>query len=224
MRGLKAPKVVAIGGWERVERARGGGFGQNWTPRRGRVLGSRRAVGVRRQRSATFEACNDLGRTLDRPALEVGQGEFAALAAGLAFAQEDRQGTEQAEIARGGVMSDLATILVLSAVATVMLSVLDAPVVAGQGQQAVGIGLLGVEAGDGVVAFGGVPGDHASTQFLTMTIDADDLGDGGKTEGLWIGVQDPKATLLHAAVFLVQRAGLRGEYRCRGPVWLWRTR
>jgi hypothetical protein len=37
-----------------------------------------------------------------------------------------------------------------------------------------------------------------------MTLDADDLADGGQTEGLRIGVNDPKATLLQAAVFLVQ--------------------
>ena len=151
---------------------------------------------------------------LDCPALEVGQREFSALAVGLTFTQEDRQGAEQAEIARGSVVTDLATILILSAIATVMLSVLDAPVIAGEGQQSVGIGLLGAEAGDGVVAFGGVLGDHASTQFLAMTINADDLGDGGKTEGLWVGVEDPKATILQAAVLLIQRAGLRGGYRC----------
>jgi len=87
-------------------------------------------------------------------------------------------------------------------------------VVAGNGQQPLRTRLLGGEAGDGVVALGRVLDDHASTQFLTMTLDADDLGDGGQTEGLWIGVDYPKATLLQAAVFLVQRAGLRGEYRC----------
>ena len=184
-------------------RARWGGFGQSGAFRRGRE-GLRQADGSARERSAAVEAGDDLGGSLDRPALEVRQRELFALSARLPFAQEDRQGTEEAEIARGGVMTDLATILVLSAIATVMLSVLDAPVVAGQGQQSVGIGLLGAEAGDGEVAFGGILGDHALPQFLAMTIDADNLGDGGKTEDPWIGVQHPKAPLLQAAVFLIQ--------------------
>jgi hypothetical protein len=173
-----------------------------------------RLTGVRRQRSAAFEARDDLGRVLDCPALEVRQREFPALAAGLTFAQEDRQGAEQAEIARGGVITDLATILVLGAIATVMLSVLDTPVVASNGQQPLRTRLLGGEAGDGVVVLGAVPDHHASTQFLTMTFDADDLGDGGQAEGLRIGVDYPKATLLQAAVFLVPGDSLRGEWRC----------
>ncbi len=203
-------KAEIVGGLERVERARAGGFGQMSARRRCRMFRAR-LTGVRRQRSAAFEAGDDLGRVLDCPALEVRQREFPTLAARLTFAQEDRQGAEEAEIARGGVMTDLATILVLSAITPVMLSVLDTPVVAGNGQQPLRTRLLGGEAGDGVVALGGVLDHHASTQFLAMAFDADDLGDGGQTEGLWIGVDDPKVTLLQAAVFLVPRASLRGE-------------
>lgn len=124
----------------------------------------------------------------------------------FAFALEECVGAEQPEIVPSGVITNL----LMNVVATVRRSIFDASGDTGRSQQAVGIGVLGVEAGDVELAFGAVLGDHASTQCLPMTVDVGDLVDGEKTEGLPSGIKDPKAPQLQADVFLIQRAGLWG--------------
>ena len=70
--------------------------------------------------------------------LEIGQGFFAAFSDGLLFEQEDRKGAQEREVARTVGLVHAAAVLVLSAVSTMMLAILNAPMISGDLQQLVG--------------------------------------------------------------------------------------
>jgi hypothetical protein len=123
-----------------------------------------------------------LGKAADEPprmavnvVLEVRQRLLTPLASGLGLEQENGQGAEQGEIARGGGVVPSATVLVLSAIAAIVLPIFDAPVVAGQFQQALRAGLLGPISGHGQADVVGLFGHPALAHVLGVAADAHDL-------------------------------------------------
>jgi len=164
--------------------------------------------------------------------LEIGQGFFAAFCGGLLFEQEDRQGAEEREVARTVGLVDAAAVLVLSAVATMMLAILNAPMITGDLEQLFGGGFLGVVAGDGENRFVSFFDDLALAQVLGRASHAHDLSHPGQADGLRLGGAAPELALFNAPVALIQRLGLRGG-NCRAAIarlwpvplagWLLRT-
>ena len=70
--------------------------------------------------------------------LEIGQGFFAAVSGGLLLEQEDRKGAEEREVARTVGLLNAAAVLVLGPVSTMMLAILNAPMISGDLEQLVG--------------------------------------------------------------------------------------
>jgi len=127
-----------------------------------------------------------LGEAADQPprlavdvVLKVGQRFFAAFALGLPLEQKDSQRPKQGEIACREGVTDWAAVLVLGTIPAVVLSIFDAPVIAGQLQQAVRTGLLGPIGGHGkadVVGFFDYP---ALAHLLGVAVEAHDLSHPG---------------------------------------------
>jgi len=108
--------------------------------------------------------------------LKIGQGLFAAFVLALLFKKKDRQGTEQAQIARGYRVSDRAVILVLSAISPMVLAVFYASVFAGHLQQLLGPSLLSRKGGYGEDHIVGLFVDLAFAQVLRVAVDTNPLG------------------------------------------------
>ena len=70
--------------------------------------------------------------------LEIGQGFFATFPGGLLLVQEDGKGAQEREVARTVGLLDAAAVLVLGAVSTMMLAILNAPMISGDLEQLVG--------------------------------------------------------------------------------------
>ena len=64
--------------------------------------------------------------------LKIGERFFAALGFALLLEEENRQGTEQAQIARGWGVPNRAVVFPLGAIAPMVLAVFNTPVLAGQ--------------------------------------------------------------------------------------------
>jgi hypothetical protein len=62
------------------------------------------------------------------PALPVWQGLLGPAAGALMFEEEDRDRAQEAEIARGGAVADLAVVFALGVIAPVMLLGFDRPI------------------------------------------------------------------------------------------------
>jgi|1185.fasta_scaffold23912_2 hypothetical protein len=109
--------------------------------------------------------------------LEIGQGFFAAFSGGLLFEQEDSKGAKEREVARTFGLVHTAAVLVLGAVSTMMLAILNAPMISGDLEQFVGGGFLGLVAGDGENAFVSFLDDLAFADVLDMATNASELSD-----------------------------------------------
>src|SRR6266404_7882241 len=156
--------------------------------------------------------------------LEIGQGFFAAFSGGLLLEQEDGKGAEEREVARTVGLVDAAAVLILGAVSTMMLAILNAPMISGDLEQLVGGGFLGVVAGDGENRFVSFLGDLAFADVLDMATNASELSDPSQPDGLRLGWAGPELALFNAPVALLQSAGLRGE-NCRAAIArLWPAR
>jgi len=107
--------------------------------------------------------------------LKIGEGFFGVLAEALEFKEENRQGTQEGEIARRGGMSDRASVLILGAVPAVVLAVLDGPVTAHQFKQAIRIGLLWPEARQSESHLAGFLNHLAAANRLGFAVDPNDL-------------------------------------------------
>ena len=125
------------------------------------------------------ESADEAPRFAVDVALKVGQGFLAVLALGLRLEEKNGQRAEQGQIARGGGVTHRAAVLVLSAIAAIVLSIFDAPVLARQFEQLGCGGLLGPIGGHGksdVVGFF----DHlALSHLLHMAAEAHDLSHSG---------------------------------------------
>ena len=88
---------------------------------------------------------------------EIRQGSFVAcLLARLLLEQKNGQGPEQGKIARRNGLTDRATVLILGTIPAIVLTVFDAPMIACDSQQSIGVGFLGPESGHpktGLVGF-----------------------------------------------------------------------
>ena len=148
-------------------------------------------------------------------ALKVGQRLFGAFGLGLSLKEENGQGAKQRQMARRSGFTDGATVLVLGPIPAIVLSIFDAPVVAGQLQQALRIVFLGPIGGHGKADVVGFFGDPALAHLLGMAADAHGLSHPGQAHRLGVSGDAPELALLNASVVFVQRAGLRREV-CRG--------
>jgi len=114
-----------------------------------------------------------------------------------------------------------AAVFVLGAVASVMLAIFDAPVIAYQLLQLVWPGFLGPKAGKGERHFMGLF-DHLSLPHrLDIALDAGQLSRSGQTEGRGGDRSAPELARFNASVALVDRDGLRGERRRAAVARLW---
>lgn len=153
--------------------------------------------------------------------LKIGERFFAALGFALLLEEEDRQGTEQAQIARGRGVPNRAVVLALGAITPMMLAIFNAPVLAGYLEQPLGSGFLGRERRHGTDRLVGFFVDLAFAQVLSMAMDAADLSDARQAQGGGIGRRAPELAQFNSPVPLIQRAGLRGEGRRAAVARLW---
>lgn len=109
--------------------------------------------------------------------LKIRERRVAAFGLALLLEQEDRQGTEQAQIAGGGGVPYRAAVFPLGAIPPMVLAIFNAPVPARDLQQPLGSGFLGHQRGDGKDHFVGFFSDLALAQALNMAMDAQDLRD-----------------------------------------------
>jgi len=125
--------------------------------------------------SARHEALDQGSRSAVIALLKIGEGFFSVLAGALEFKEENRQGTKEGEIACCGGMSDGASVLILSAVPTVVLTILDGPVTAHQLQQALWVGFLRPEGRQSKSHLVGFLDHLAAANGLGFAIDPNDL-------------------------------------------------
>jgi len=145
--------------------------------------------------------------------LKIGQGFLAAFDLGLFLEQKDGQGPKQGQIASGRGIADRAAVPVLGAIAPIVLPVFDAPMIAGQLEQGVGVSLLWEVGGDGKTDVVGFLDDFALAHMLRVAVDAHDLSHAGQAHGLGIGGHGPQFTVFNTSVLFIQAGGLRGERR-----------
>src|SRR5512139_952449 len=87
-------------------------------------------------------------------ALKVGEGAAGPGAGPLTLEEINHQGAEQRQITGRAGLADQAAVFVLGAVAAVVLTVLNGPMVASQSQQLVRGSLVGPATGDRIDDFG----------------------------------------------------------------------
>ena len=129
--------------------------------------------------AALGESADEAPRFAVNVALKVGQRVFAAFGPGLGLEEENGQGPKQGQIARRGGVPHGATVLVLGPIPAVVLSIFDAPVVAGQLQQAVRTGLLGSVGGHHKADVVGFFDHSALAHLLGVAVEAHDLSHPG---------------------------------------------
>ena len=149
--------------------------------------------------------------------LKIGERCFAALGIALLLEEEDRQGTEQAEVARGWGVPHRAVVFPLGAIPPMVLAIFNAPVLAGDLEQPLGSGLLGRERCHGKDRLVGFFVELGFAQVLSVAMNATDLSDARQTQGGGIGGRAPQLAPFNSPVTFIQRAGLRGEV-CRAAV------
>ena len=153
--------------------------------------------------------------------LKIGERFLAALGFALLLEEEDRQGTEQAQIARGWGVPNGAVVLALGAIPPMMLAIFNAPVLAGYLEQLLGSGLRGRQRRHGTDRLVGFFVDLAFAQVLRMAMNAADLSDARQAQGCGIGGCAPQFAQFNSPVTFIQRAGLRGEGRRAAVARLW---
>ena len=143
-----------------------------------------------------------------------GEG-LADLGEGLGAVVDDGQHgvSERRHGAWAGAGSDGTVVLAQGHVAPPVQAVLDEPVIAPQGEQGVGVGLLGRQAGDGI---GDLVADRAG--FLAGPFDAADLGCAGPAEMGHALAADGELPGLDAAMALFDSLRAADEVRWRRAV------
>jgi hypothetical protein len=104
-------------------------------------------------------------------ALKVGEGAAGPRAGPLTLEEINHQGAEERQITGRAGLANQAAVLVLGAVATVVLAVLNGPMVASQSQQLVRGSLVGPATGDRIDDFSRGFDDAAFTDCIDPTLD-----------------------------------------------------
>ena|ERR1700692_2493819 len=107
--------------------------------------------------------------------LKIGQGLFTVLAFGLLFEKEDRQRAKEGQVAGGVSLPDGATVLILSAITTMVLAIFNTPVVPGGLQQRLRACFIRPESGDAESRLVGFLGHLAFAHMLDVAVDANHL-------------------------------------------------
>ena len=145
--------------------------------------------------------------------LEIRQGFLAVGTGTLLFVEKDGQGTKEREVARAPGFAYLAAVLVLGSVAPVVLSIFNRPVVTNELKHARGRSFFRSKSGKAVHDFFLCFEDLSFAHCLANAFDTEELLGSGQSERRRVGGQGADGTLLDAAVFFIDRAGLRGENR-----------
>lgn len=143
--------------------------------------------------------------------LPIRQRLFPFAAISLTFVEEDCDGSHEGEVPCAGRFAHLAMVLALGMIPAVMLFDFDRPVASHPIEQASGVGLLRVKAGDPIAGFVGGLDHLAPPQVLHLLIDAQDLRRSRQTESGSIDVLAPELAVLDPAMALIGRLSLRGE-------------
>jgi hypothetical protein len=102
---------------------------------------------------------------------------------------EDRQGTEQGEVLSRASAACATAILILSAIATVVLAIFDAPVIADGLEKLPRSDFVGPKAGDHKTDIEGFLMDDTLAQVLGVGLDAKELSGPRQAESFRIGEQ-----------------------------------
>ena len=107
----------------------------------------------------------------------------------------------------------MAAVLVLGSVAPVVLAIFNRPVVTHELKHARGRSFFGTKSGEAINDFFLCFEDLSFAHGLADAFDREELLGSGQSERGRVGGQGADGTLLDAAVFFIDRAGLRGENR-----------
>ena len=156
--------------------------------------------------------------------MEPRQGLRSLAPASLPLEEEDVQAAQQGEVLRQTRAAHTTLVLILGDIASIVLSVLDGPIAPRFAQQPLGWSLVGVEAGDSELSRLSDLRYLAPANILDRGVDAEELRSASESDALRVGRAGCDAPMLNPAVFLADRAGLRGEARSGGAAGPLRTR